>query len=301
MSINTKKERDSSFANKKGNLKRLPSCFYYDVFKFEEYNHTINDGQHIIYVKVNYDTSVEKYFSQIECKTPDLLLKMLSLRDNLPSDLFDSPSKILFCDKYLNDKTITAITTWCKKYGFPFNISINSRDIMLKRKSKLLFNVNKPDKYISFYVSDFLYHLNEVYSAFRMYRALTGNQDKIESPVYTTGFIKESISTKDFLDVRNLNIDQCKALFEHKYQNITFENSISFEIEPHFIVKTKNLFNSAFYQLSLLLYDNEKELKVCPLCHEYFEPKDPRQKYCNSSECYPQKAYKRRNALKTKK
>ena len=48
------------------------------------------------------------------------------------------------------------------------------------------------------------------------------------------------------------------------------------------------------------MYDDELELRVCPMCNAFFVPKHRNQKYCDSGECYPQKAYKRKKLLKNK-
>ena len=72
--------------------------------------------------------------------------------------------------------------------------------------------------------------------------------------------------------------------------------SISFEKGLHIDVVADSLFDVAFYQLSNLMYDDELELRVCPMCNAFFVPKHRNQKYCDSGECYPQKAYKREKA-----
>ena len=89
--------------------------------------------------------------------------------------------------------------------------------------------------------------------------------------------------------------------FEYKYNNIRLENQISFQNGLHFQTKANSLFDAAFFQLVLLLYDNEKELRICPLCKEYFEPEHANQKYCKSGTCYPQKEYKRKKSRKANK
>lgn len=72
--------------------------------------------------------------------------------------------------------------------------------------------------------------------------------------------------------------------------------SISFEKGLHIDVVADSLFDVAFYQLANLMYDDELELRVCPMCNAFFVPKHRNQKYCDSGECYPQKAYKRKKA-----
>ena len=55
MKNNSKFEREEVFTNKKGNLKRLPSEFYYDKYKFNNYECIKRNGQLFMYVKTDDD------------------------------------------------------------------------------------------------------------------------------------------------------------------------------------------------------------------------------------------------------
>lgn len=301
MDNNSKTNIEGTFYNENGNLKRLPSDFYYKKFIFDDYKFRKENGQFVIYAKIDYETDLQTFSTEIESKTPELLIRMLKLRDSLPKEIFESPTNIFLCDEILNDDTANQIINWCKSNGFPFAIDTISKNRTSKIKSKKIFNTIKPDKYISFKLSDFIFQLNEIYSAFYMYRIINGYTDKINFSIYTKNSLSNTIGKNSFVNLKELRKNECTEFFEYKYQNIKYENKISLIGEPHFIIKAKNLFDAAFYQLALLLYNKEKEIRICALCHEYFEPKDPRQKYCNSVDCYPQKAYKRRKALEKSK
>lgn len=293
--------KEQTFSNQNGNLKRLPSDFYYDEFIFDDYGVQNLGGKLRIYAKVEQDKSLDTFSTQIKSQNPELLIKMLTLKEALPREIFESPTKILICDEHINNDAIALIIKWCKSYGFPFAVDIQSEHNPAKKTSKSLFSTLSQTKHISFYVSDFIYNLNEIYSAYHLYRILTGYSDKIIEPIYTTGVNEEKQGITKFIKLSNINIDECKKLFEYKYHKINFQNQISFDNGLHFNVKTRSLFDAAFYQLALLMYDSEKDIRICPICHEYFEPHDPRQIYCDSSYCYPQKAYKRGKAVEKKK
>ncbi len=291
---------DETFYNKNGNLKRLPSDFYYKKFIFEDYQFTKADSQFIIYSKFDYDTDIQTFSTEEKSQTTKLLISMLELKDTLPTKIFDNPTNILLCDEIIDDNTAYQIIKWCKTNGFPFADDNTLKKDTSRIKTKKLFSSLKPDKYVSFKLSDFIFQLNEIYSAFYMYRFINSYDNKIDFVIYTKDPLINSFGKNSFINLKNLSKNECTKLFEYKYQNIKFENQISFENEPHFIIKAQNLFDAAFYQLALLLYNKEREIRICALCHEYFEPKDPRQKYCDPKKCYPQKAYKKKKALEKK-
>lgn len=296
MSLNSKTNIEETFYNENGNLKRLPSDFYYKKLIFDDYQFRRENGQFIIYAKIDYEIDLQTFSTKEKSKTPELLMRMLRLRDSLPKKIFETPTNIILCDELLNDDIANNIIKWCKLIGFPFAGDTILKNSTSKIKSKKILNTIKPDKYISFKLSDFIFQLNEIYSAFYMYRIINGYTDKIDFPIYTKNPLTNTFGKNSFVNLKELEKNECTELFEYKYQNIKYENHISFIGEPHFIIQAQNLFDAAFYQLALLLYNKEKEIRICALCHEYFEPKDPRQKYCKVT-CYSQKAYKRRKAL----
>lgn len=299
MSLNSKTNIEETFYNENGNLKRLPSDFYYKKLIIDDYQFRRENGQFIIYAKIDYEIDLQTFSTKEKSKTPELLMRMLRLRDSLPKNIFGTPTNIILCDELLNDDIANNIIKWCKLNGFPFVGDTILKNSTSKIKSKKIFNTINPDKYISFKLSDFIFQLNEIYSAFYMYRIINGYTDKIDFPIYTKNPLTNTFGKNSFVNLKGLEKKECSELFEYKYQNIKYENHISFIGEPHFIIQAQNLFDAAFYQLALLLYNKEKEIRICALCHEYFEPKDPRQKYCKVT-CYSQKAYKRRKALEKK-
>ncbi len=300
MKNNSKIEREEAFTNKNGNLKRLPSEFYYDEYKFDNYKCIDENDKLFIYVKADCDKDFQNYLNVTKSQNLNIIVKMLSLRDNLANEIFSSPSKILFCDKYIANTAINKIIKWCKSNGFPFNIEpkIENNEKTPKQKT-LLKNIKLP-VYQFFSISDFIFHLNEIYSAFYMHRKLNGFTKNPNSPIYISTESKGNLGINSFVDIRNLSKEECKKLFEYKYKNIKFDNQISFEDGLHFNVKTHSLFDAAFYQLALMMYDSKRELRICPLCHEYFEPRHGRQKYCHNG-CYAQLAYKRDTDSKKQK
>lgn len=301
MRTHSKIDVNETFYNENGDLKRLPSDFYYTKYAFDTYKFKKENGQFIIYIKFDYETDLQSFSTQIKSNKLDLLINMLELRDKLPKEIFENHNMTFFCDKFLNDSIANQIIKWCETNGFPYASDIDLfLNNSLKNKVQNIFENLKPTKYVSFIISDFIVQLNEIYSAFHMYRLINGFTDKIDFHLYTINPFSTSQQI-NFIDLKKYtDINEYKEIFESKYKNIKYENKISFVGEPHFIVQFQNLFDAAFYQLSLMLYHKEKELRICPVCHKYFEPKNSRVKYCGSPTCYPQKAYKRKKALEKK-
>ena len=110
---------------------------------------------------------------------------------------------------------------------------------------------------------------------------------------------------RKFVKLQNIKDDNYyRKLFEIKYQEITYTNQISIKDDIHLEVKTENLFDAAFYQLARLLDSPESQIKICPICKNYFEAKNAKQKYCLTKNskgqrtCYAQKFYKRKGLMK---
>ena len=110
---------------------------------------------------------------------------------------------------------------------------------------------------------------------------------------------------RKFVKLQNIKDDNYYSkLFESKYQEITYTTQISIKDDIHLEVKTENLFDAAFYQLANLLDSPESQIKICPICKNYFETQNAKQKYCLSLNkngkrtCYSQKSYKRNKAIK---
>lgn len=295
MSNYSKNDGETTFIKEDGTIIRLPNDFYYDKISFDDYKY--ENG--VITLKISYDTSISSYTTLIKSQKPELLIKMLTLREKLSPSLFTSPTKLLFGDNKISEQDVSRIIKWCKTNGYPFDIS---KEIESHSKAtNSLHSLLKADTYISFAVVSFICQLNEVYCLFIMYKYLVGLIDRLPANLYTKGKNENKKGIYEFVKLNELSKNECKELFEYKYQNIVFQNTISFINGTHFDVKTHNLFDAAFYQLALMLSGDKKELKICPLCNEYFVPDHARQKYCKSPWCYPQKMYKRKKIAEKKK
>lgn len=69
---------------------------------------------------------------------------------------------------------------------------------------------------------------------------------------------------RKFVKFQDINKDEYKSLFEFKYQEVIFTNRISVEKEIHLEVKAESLFDTAFYQIVILLNIHGHEIKICP-------------------------------------
>ena len=198
------------------------------------------------------------------------------------------------------DAVVRKITKWCMVNGYPFMDDCTSC-IRQPSDIKQLFRIN-PVKHISFPIAKFIFYLNELGSAYYLYRVIENERESNSKIVYTSiSDTWEGVHTK-LVRLKELDQNKCKNLFEKKYNGISYESKISFEKSLHLDVVAHSLFDAAFYQLANFLYDNNgMELRRCAICSMYFVPKDKRQKYCDSKACYPQKAYKRRKASEKKR
>ncbi len=286
---------ESTLTNEEGNFKRLPSEFFYDKIQLENYSFDRKGGNPIIYALYDYDLDLSSFTKTVQCKKPDLLIRMLTLKGKLPDDLFKNIELVRFTDAYLDDASIHLIIEWCKKNGYPFR---PPAEYWKASKSRVLPSLQPPKK-IKFKVADFIEKLNEIYDLFLIYQVMTGRsspEDLTESVL-----LNAEGTPREYKRLQDMDVEECKDLFEKKYQDITFTNRISFKGGVHLEVKTNDLFDAALYQLAILLNESEREIGICPLCHQYFERKHARQKYCNPKTCYPQKAYKRKKLAERKK
>lgn len=287
---------DAFLTNENGTYKQLPSEFYYDKIAFSDYKHTNYDNGQTIYSTLDYNISVSTITTSIKSQRPTLLTEMLNLRGKLPNNLFESTFNLVVGNyQDIPDTILSEIEKWCKRNGFPFFV-----DTVSKNTQKQLLKTIAPKSHFPFRVGDFIYQLNEIYSAFFLCLFLAGHIEKIPSTMYTAGMAETKTGLVKLINITTLSKDECKKLLEYKFSKIRFENYISLKNGVHFTIKTSSLFDAAFYQLALLLYVNEKVLLICPLCHECFEPEHGRQKYCKKKTCYSQLAYKRRKAQEKK-
>ena len=278
-----------SFTNQNGSYKRLPSDFYYVKYELNNYK---EEGS-TVYATLAYDIDLKDKSTTIHCNSTELLVSMLNLYDRLNRNNVISRSVITF-GQYKDNTVAKIISTWCRKNGYPFDISPKP-----KSGQRQLFELQN-DKVYVFYVSRFLRQLNEIYVMYSVYNVLKGYDDTIHSSMYTSDGRDAHAYPHEIIDIKQLTKDEYKVLFETKYSKIQFENGISFNGGVHWTIKTHDLFDTAFHQLALMLYSGDSELKKCPLCGEYFEPDRGNQKYCKSKSCYAQKAYKRKMANKKK-
>ena len=64
------------------------------------------------------------------------------------------------------------------------------------------------------------------------------------------------------------------AILENRYQEINLISKISVDNGIHIETMANDLFDAAFYQLAMLMDEPSKELRICPLCNQYFEIED---------------------------
>lgn len=290
----TKADAEMIVTNENGNLKRLPSDFYYDKIELRNYEICGQSSTQMICAVYDCGLDLHKLITPIQCRTPDLLLQMLTLKGELSNHPFELLAK-KYNDKIISDNDLNIIIKWCRKNGYPFKPIITEKT---NTPFKLMI---QPDykQTIGFFIWDFIYSLNEIYGAFLLFQNLVG-QDKLpKETVYISLPPKTGPETewrdREFIKLQDVKKDEFKSLFENKYQEISFTNRISVKDEIHLEVKAESLFDAAFYQLAILLNNHSKEIRICPLCNKYFEVAHANQKYClNKNEygirtCYPQK------------
>lgn len=203
--------------------------------------------------------------------------------------------------------TAEKIIGWCQVNGFLFMGEFDKQAGIIHRsrngKLRSALHADSMNARFSFSLKNFPFHLNEIGNAYYLYTGIKGQVDKrnpahfVTSSDKWTGFGMHyddlEVITKDS---KTATAEEFKKIFEKKYDKINFRSRISFEKGLHIDVVADSLFDVAFYQLANLMYDDELELRVCPMCNAFFVPKHRNQKYCDSGECYPQKAYKRKKA-----
>ena len=118
MRTHSKIDVNETFYNENGDLKRLPSDFYYTKYAFDTYKFKKENGQFIIYIKFDYETDLQSFSTQIKSNKLDLLINMLELRDKLPKEIFENHNMTFFCDKFLNDSIANQIIKCCETNVF---------------------------------------------------------------------------------------------------------------------------------------------------------------------------------------
>ena len=101
--------------------------------------------------------------------------------------------------------------------------------------------------------------------------------------------------------LHRITIKECTELFEKQYNKLVMDSYVSTKDGLHIKTKARSLFDAAMYQLALVMYDYEQEIRICKCCGKPFIQKNRREKYCNG--CSPQKYYarKKRAAERQKK
>lgn len=306
------------------NLKKLPSKFKYRKLNLSTYYCSKNQGIYglqTIYATYKYNQDLNAFITFSACDTPRLLMDTLSLISKLHNEFesppkskkkatedtdkknksseektryFTSPQKIFFFDKDIRPKAINYIISWCKKYGFPF-----IPEIRTEKKSKSLFPGKEPDNHISFPVAELLWELYRLYSAFRLYQKITGQEEFGDNNtiIFDNRENLHQLTAEEIDKKRlgNLLIEDCQKRFMEIYHERRYLCHVAFsDGEAHSEVIASSVFDAAYYQLAMLLNEKERVLRKCPICLEYFEPTHARQKYCSNPKCNPQKAYKRK-------
>lgn len=289
----------SNLINENGNLLWLPSDFYYDVLKIKFDgrgkscdDERSDDGAHYIYekmgnmilVEMNSKTDVKILLHRTKSKKVTLLDSMIDLRTNLRDNTFSKPTMLLENDStLLTEKEIDSIIKWCSHNGYPFEIS-NKEFKKPPYKLDLFKKITREQKRFGFKVGDFLISLNNLYCCYKMYSVLTNEIDSIEEHL----FLIDDTEPFSFIDLYGKTENECKEQFNKQFNKIALDNSAS--IENDFVAKS--LFDAALYQLALIMYDKEKEIRICICCGHRFAAENKKKKYCDA--CSPQKAYAKR-------
>ena len=305
----------NNLTNENGNLLWLPSDFYYDVLKIEfdgrgksSDDERSDDGAHYIYekmgnmilVEMNLETDTkfllqkEILLQKTECKDVTLLDSMIDLRTKLSDNTFCEPTKLLDNDsELLTEKEIDSIIKWCSRNGYPFEIPYKELEKTYKesekpKKYKLFKIILRDQKSFGFKVGDFLISLNNLYCCYKMYSVLSNEIDSIEEQL----FLIDAIEPLRNVELHRITIEECKELFEKQYNKLVMDSYVSTKDGLHIKTKARSLFDAAMYQLALVMYDYEQEIRICKCCGKPFIQKNRRKKYCNG--CSPQKNYARK-------
>ena len=298
----------SILTNENGNLLWLPSDFYYDVIKIEfdgrgksSDDERSDDRAHYIYekmgnmilVEMNLEIDTKNLSQKTESKDVTLLDSMIDLRTKLSDNTFSEPKMLMLLannSKLLTEKEIDSIIKWCSRNGYPFEIPYKELEKTYKesekpRKYELFKKILRDQKRFGFKVSDFLISLNNLYCCYKMYSLLSNEIDSIEEQL----FLIDAIEPLRYVELHRITIEECKELFEKQYNKLVMDSYVSTKDGLHIKTKARSLFDAAMYQLALVMYDNEQEVRLCKCCGKPFIQKNRRKKYCET--CSPQKYY----------
>ena len=290
-------------------------------------NERSDDGAHYIYekmenmilVEMNSETDTnyllqKNILQKTKSKDITLLDSMLKLRTRLKDNTFSNPTMLLDNDStLLTEEEIDTIIKWCSRNGYPFEIpykEFEKQNKQKKQKKRNLFEaITRDQKRFGFKVGDFLISLNNLYCCYKMYSVLSNESDSIKEHLFLiddkepfdsteqhdktvdkckglfdSPFEKIALPYKDLSDEK-LTVDDYKELFKRQFNKIPQDKSAS--IDNDYVAQS--LFDAALYQLALIMYDDEKEIRICKCCRERFVQKKPRAQYCDKLDCYPQK------------
>lgn len=326
MKFTSKEKREKVFFDTNQRIAALSSKIQYNKILFHDYKSAYYNGSLCIVAQYDYNSAVENYVKVEVCEKPELLLSLISLAISLNGSLknrkppirIDTIPNLFFDDSYIGEKEVAKIIEWCQEYGYPFNIDeIQILDKTAKCTISKLGNL-APAKNVGFRVLDFLYQLNEIYGAFRIYQLLK-IKDKSSNDIDLNAQISfpSEGAGRGGVDVEFKKLstivekgdlqESLRKVLERKYNNRYFVSRISFDTNIIMEVFPKSLFDAAFYQLADFLCNSNLDLRTCKCCKKLFVAEDPRQKYCKTLDkdnyltCYPQKAHRNNIKKKTQK
>lgn len=108
----------------------------------------------------------------------------------------------------------------------------------------------------------------------------------------------------EFDTLSSLSEKECVVRFLQKFRERNYQYSFEFDNGIFLELRADNLFDAAFYQLAQMLILPGRQVKLCPICKNFFTPDNPRQKYCKTLNrkgkrtCYPEKMFKRKNYIR---
>lgn len=158
--------------------------------------------------------------------------------------------------------------------------------VLTKTKLPKLFKkIPENKKRVRFSVVDFLVSLNNLYGCFKIYSLLSDKSNSIEEHI----FLIDDIEQPRYVELHGITIEECKKLFEKQYNKLVMDSYVSTKDGLHMKTKARSLFDAAMYQLALVMYDNEQEIRICKCCGKPFILNNRRKKFCDT--CSPQKYY----------
>lgn len=214
-----------------------------------------------------------------------LLIDNISPKKNLNKIMFKRPYVIEPIE--ISDNDLNLIKQWCEKNGYPFSMrnKINGKnikskiisqnqDVIVKFRNSLIY----PKNNITFWVWEFLRKLQILYAAFILFYKITDSLNLKDIDVTDTLF-------------ENYDNTQCTKLLQKIYSSVNLIGLLDFQQyqrdNKNMLMGygTANVFDLSIYSLFVFMSMSNKTLKRCKICQRLFEPKNTRQKYCNTKPC----------------